>query len=129
MDNHLLFYDGDCGFCDRAVRFLLKHDKNKLFLFAPLQGETAKRLLNPLPTLDTVVLLENYQTKPQKYVLAKASFRSMWLLGGWWALPGLLYFLPGCLMNWGYRLIARHRHQLVSACEIPSALDRSRFLP
>lgn len=129
MYNHLIFYDGECGFCDRAVQFLLKHDHKKLFLFAPLQGETAKQLLDPLPQLDTVVLLENYTTAPQKHILAKASFRSMWLLGGMWAIPGLLHFLPGSLINWGYRLIARHRHQLMSACQVPTAGDRSRFLP
>src|ERR1700689_3400113 len=36
-----LFYDGHCGLCHRAVRFVLRHDRGgRAFRFAPLQGST-----------------------------------------------------------------------------------------
>ena len=39
-DTELIFFDGDCGLCHAAVRFVLAHDHEKRFRFAPLQGET-----------------------------------------------------------------------------------------
>ena len=43
----ILFYDGHCGLCHSAVKFVLKHDRRALFRFAPLQGELAKQHLPP----------------------------------------------------------------------------------
>ena len=33
-----LFYDGHCGLCHGAVKFVLRHDREAVFRFAPLQG-------------------------------------------------------------------------------------------
>lgn len=41
----ILFFDGVCGLCNRFVDFMLKADSRNRFLYAPLQGETARRLL------------------------------------------------------------------------------------
>jgi predicted DCC family thiol-disulfide oxidoreductase YuxK len=133
--SHLVFYDGECGFCDQVVQLLLKADKRKKFLFAPLQGKTAARLLKELPEgmkgIDTLVLVENYQQPSQRFlILGKAAFRIMWLLGGFWSLIGWISFLPGWLYNWGYRLVARNRKRLfpVICCVIPDPNQKDRFL-
>jgi predicted DCC family thiol-disulfide oxidoreductase YuxK len=37
----ILFYDGHCGLCHHAVKFVLKHDRSgTAFRFTPLQGKT-----------------------------------------------------------------------------------------
>ncbi|MCD6051631.1 MAG: hypothetical protein K0Q55_3040, partial [Verrucomicrobia bacterium] len=41
----LVLFDGDCGLCQRSVRFLLAEDRAKAFSFAPLQGATAAPIL------------------------------------------------------------------------------------
>ena len=41
----ILFFDGVCGLCNRFVDFMLKADSRNRFLYAPLQGETARSLL------------------------------------------------------------------------------------
>ena len=41
----ILFFDGVCGLCNRFVDFMLRTDSQHLFRYAPLQGETARRLL------------------------------------------------------------------------------------
>jgi len=41
----ILFFDGVCGLCNRFVDFMLRADSQDLFRYAPLQGETARRLL------------------------------------------------------------------------------------
>jgi predicted DCC family thiol-disulfide oxidoreductase YuxK len=132
---HLVFYDGQCGLCDHIVQFLLRVDKHEIFVFAPLQGETAEKLLAGLPEnfkqIDSIILVENYQSpQPEIYVLSKAVFKICWLLGGVWALIGSLSFLPSYLFDWGYRLVAKNRHRFfpITECVIPSASQRERYL-
>lgn len=131
MGKHLVFYDGECGLCDKAVQFILQHDKKAVFDFAPLQGETAREWLNPPPKEDTVVLIEDYKYKGRKYIQSQAAFRSLWLLGGGWTVPGLLSYLPPVLFDWGYELMARNRKSLFKFdhCVIPNPADKHRFLP
>ncbi len=131
---HLVFYDGQCGLCDQVVQLLLKTDKQNLFLFAPLQGKTAARLLHDLPAemkgVDSLILVENYQLPTQRfYVLGKGALRIAWLLGGCWRLLGWLSFFPGGLYNWAYRLVARNRQRFFpQACVIPDPKQKGRFL-
>ncbi|CRX39455.1 thiol-disulfide oxidoreductase DCC family protein [Estrella lausannensis] len=132
---HLIFYDGTCGFCDLSVQFVMRHDKKKKFFFAPLQGKTAEKFLRGLPQeirgLDSVILIEDFQGNDEKiHTLGKAAFRVLWLLGGGFALPGLISFLPSCLYNFGYRFIARRRHYFGGkiSCVVPDKKS-GRFLP
>ena len=133
MGRHLLFYDGHCGLCDGAVRFLARVDKKQHFLFAPLDGNHAQRLLANLSDEDrsaeSFILLEEYSTAPRCYLYGKAALRIAWLLGGPWRLVGLFHFLPSCLYNWVYRFIARHRYSLfgLRACTLQRGRD-ARFL-
>jgi predicted DCC family thiol-disulfide oxidoreductase YuxK len=136
QNQHLVFFDGECGICDRMVRFLIKADKYKKLQFAPLQGETAKKFLVGLPKRyrgeDTIVLLENWNKDERRfYILGKATLRIFWLLGGWWLLIGWFSFVPGVFYNWIYRIFARHRHQLfpLKECGLTEALHKDRFLP
>ena len=136
---HLVFYDGECGFCDNIVQFLLKHDTHKKFIFAPLQGLTAEKLLSKeypqYKELKTLVLVEDYSTEEQKtYTEGKASFRILWLLGGFWSFIGWINFLPSFLYNFGYRIVANNRSFLSGLffrkeCKINSRDDQARFLP
>lgn len=133
--SHLVFYDGQCGFCDQVVHVLLKADKRRIFLFAPLQGKTAALMLKDLPDemkgVDSLVLIEDYQLPTQRYyVLGKGALRIAWLLGGWWWLIGWISFLPAGLYNWAYRLVARNRHRIFPnlSCVIPDPQQKQRFL-
>lgn len=130
---HLVFYDGNCGFCQRSVQFLLDWDKDKRFVFAKLQGEIAKEKLADLlqrePDLDSMVLIEDYLTDPKPpRVRAQAVFRACWLLGGFWKLIGWKYLLPAWSIDWAYNFIARHRHHLGLTCALPSPEHAERFL-
>lgn len=128
---HLVFYDGACGLCDHVVQFLLKADRTDLFAFAPLQGETARQMLKDIPKEDSLVLIEDYQTpNPKVYMLGKGALRILWLLGGFWSIPGILSFLPGALYNGVYRLVARNRHRFFKkgTCSLPDREQAHRFL-
>jgi len=133
--NHLVFYDGKCGLCDKFVQFLLKKDEHKIFVFAPLQGKNAEVFLNNLSkeivNADSVILIENYKTsKSVVFIYGKAAFRILWLMGGFWGVLGLLNFIPSIFYDWGYRLVARNRKRFFSedSCVIPSKNNQNRFL-
>ena len=133
---HLVFYDGQCGLCDQVVQFVLNRDKKGLFAFAPLQGKTAAEKLKSLPSdiknLDSIILIENFNTPTEKIeVLGQAAFRILWLLGEKWTMLGWISFLPPCLYNWGYRIVAKNRHRFFpqDICIIPNPQMKDRFLP
>lgn len=132
---HLVFYDGKCGVCQWSVRFLIKIDKEKLFVFAPLDGPTARLHLNnyanTLQGVDSLVLLENYQTVDQQKlsIYAAAVFRICWLLGGLWKSIGILSFLPSQPFDWLYRQFAKRRRLIKAACPIDTKIDQQRLLP
>lgn len=136
MKKHLVFYDGTCGLCDHFVQWILKVDRKQCFVFAPLQGETAARILHDLPMEmrqnDSLVLVEDYLTENRHFfVLSKAALRICWLLGGIWKIVGILSFLPAFFFDWAYRWVARHRHRLFSGpvCALPNQEQKDRFLP
>jgi predicted DCC family thiol-disulfide oxidoreductase YuxK len=133
--DHLLFYDGQCGLCDKAVQFVLRHDTDERFAFAPLQGETARTVLNNLTpeqkSLDTLILVENYKTPDEKmYFLGKGALRVAWLLGGKWKGIGWMNYLPAPIVDLGYRAVAKNRHRFFdNSCVVPNPSTQHRFLP
>ena len=51
---NIVFYDGECGFCNRTVQFILKHERNQQILFSSLQSDFSKDFFkeNNFPTPD-----------------------------------------------------------------------------
>jgi predicted DCC family thiol-disulfide oxidoreductase YuxK len=41
----ILFYDGDCGLCSRAVLFVVKNERFPKIYFSSIQSEFAKQFL------------------------------------------------------------------------------------
>lgn len=128
----ILFYDGVCGLCDRMVQLVLARDTAGVFRFAPLQGETAARLLAPrgvdVTRLDTVYVLTD---DDRLLVRARAVLHVTRHLGGAFRLTRALAVLPTFLLDLGYRVIARVRYRLFGrfdACRRPAPGDAARFL-
>ena len=105
----MLFYDGHCGLCHSAVKFVLKHDRRTLFRFAPLQGELASRRL-PARLPDTMVV------EPENGNLLMRS--SAWIcildrLGGPWKLAArALGLIPRPIRDLAYRICAACRRRI-----------------
>jgi predicted DCC family thiol-disulfide oxidoreductase YuxK len=127
----VIFFDGECGLCNRWVDFVLARDRRREFRFAPLQGETARcRLPSSDGTLlNSVVLLDDAGEHRQSDAVARMLMR----IGGRWFLPGwLLWLIPRAIRNRAYEFVARHRYQWFGqkqTCRMPSADERGRFLP
>lgn len=132
---HLILYDGECGFCDQTIQIILQLDKKNNFVFTGLKGKTGDRILKNLPAdlknIDSIFLIENFEEQNRKiYIRSKAVFRIFWLLGGYWALLGSLCFLPACLFDWIYRVVACIRTRILPRrCFIPLENQKERFLP
>ena len=119
----IIFFDGSCPLCNRAIGFVLQADRKKLFLFAPLEGITAEKLLPHAPK-ETLVLLDGEHV----YTASRAVLRLLWLLGGRYKLVGILCFLPPFLFDWLYRYVARRRYSLF-AKQQKRELTQDRLLP
>jgi predicted DCC family thiol-disulfide oxidoreductase YuxK len=130
-----LFYDGHCGLCHRAVKFVLKHDRGgQAFRFAPLQGTTflarvVEERRGGLP--DSVVVL----TRDGELLVRSAAFLHIFrrLGGGWGVLAAGLSVVPRGLRDCVYDFVARIRYRVFGKrddlCPIVPAELRARFDP
>ncbi len=130
----LLFYDGDCGFCNAAVQFVLRHERAPVLKFAPLQGITAAQILaaagiKPDVGPDgTLIIWDNGQL----LIRSQAVLRAMTYIGGPWRLfSRLLHVIPTPLADLFYRLIARSRSYLPAGrtCALRPPEQMLRILP
>jgi predicted DCC family thiol-disulfide oxidoreductase YuxK len=128
-----LFYDGGCGLCHAAVRFVARHDAEGRIRFAPLGGATFHRLVpasgTPLP--DSLVVLT-----PEHRLLVRsdAAIHLLCSLGGIWSLwAALLKAVPRILRDCLYDLVARVRRHLFrpprDTCPVMPGVLRDRFDP
>ncbi len=125
--NKLVFYDGDCGFCNSSVQFILNH-KKRPFYFSPLQSKRAEKILirrNIQIQLDTIYYLKNgrfYDRSSAALQIARG------LKGGYPLLFGF-YIIPKFLRDPFYNLIAKYRHKIRAGyCMIPLKEDEQYFL-
>ena len=104
---NILFFDAVCKMCDRFVQFVFARDHKRHFLYAPLQGETAKKLLtaSDIEGLKSIIVYQQglilRESQAVKAILQKLYPR--------WAF--ILWALPNFLANGLYRQMAKKRYQ------------------
>lgn len=131
----LLFYDGDCGLCHRAVQFAARHDpEGSRFQYAPLGGATFASTLSESARLglpDSVVI----RTSDGRILTrSDAVLHLAERAGGIWkSLGGIAILLPRWLLDAAYDGVARVRKHIFSkpkdACPLLPAELQGRFLP
>lgn len=129
----VVFFDGACGLCHGAVRFVVRRDHAARFAFAPLAGTTAAATFTA----------EERAALPDSLVVRTADGRTLvrsdavvHLLRGlgspWRAVGRALGAIPRPLRDAGYRAVARVRRSLWSrppgACPVVAPALRSRLL-
>ena len=131
LDKPIIFFDGVCAMCNTFVNLALRIDRRRLFLFAPLQGTTARELLPPLsddPRDWSMIYLDERGMHDQ----LDASLEVYRRLGLPWSVLSLARYIPRAIRTPLYRIIARNRYRWFGrkeVCRIPTAAERQRFLP
>jgi predicted DCC family thiol-disulfide oxidoreductase YuxK len=130
----IVFYDGGCGLCHRAVRFALHEDRDGTrFRFAPLDSDAFRAAVPEamratLP--DSIVLRDDDGTL---HVRSDAVLTMCKRLGGRWrVLATIAGVLPRRLLDAAYDFVARVRLRLFTppeaACPMLPPHLRDRFL-
>jgi predicted DCC family thiol-disulfide oxidoreductase YuxK len=112
----VLFFDGECGLCNRVVRLLLAFDRRGTLRFGPLQGPAAQAYLrvHHLPAKDFSSLVfapdgPGEAAKPlQRTDGVIAALRATDHPG--WA--AMLAVVPRPLRDAGYKIVARMRYSV-----------------
>jgi len=129
-EKRIVFYDGDCGFCNRSVNTILASNKTEPFIyFASLQSEFSHAFFRSKneqePNLNSIVFYE----LGKFYYASTAVLKIMnhlkgkrWLKIGW--------IVPRIIRDTIYFAIAKQRKRLPGdeACHIPDEATRKRFL-
>ena len=129
----IIFYDGHCGFCHRAVRWVLKRDPaGTRFRFAPLQGPTFQKLVPAFyrATLPDTIVLRTREA--ELLVRSDAFIHILRRLGGpWMPLATVLNLVPRFIRDTVYDFIAHIRHRLFArptdTCPVLPPDQRARF--
>ena len=127
----MIVFDGVCLVCNRWVQFVLRHDKQKQFLFTTMQSVTGQQLLTRHglnPQNPSSFLLVD---KSGGYADTDAIIRIITQLGGSWKLAGALRIVPSFIRDAIYRLIARNRYRWFGkrdSCMVPNAEIANRFI-
>jgi len=138
----VVLFDGVCNFCDASVNFVIEHDRDGYFKFAPLQSESGLKLAaeyeleSKVPDveagrvsipIDSVILIEDGKA----YTHSTAALRIARRLIGPWSWLYIFVVVPAPIRDFFYRLFAKHRYQLFGRkdeCMLPSPELRARFL-
>jgi predicted DCC family thiol-disulfide oxidoreductase YuxK len=132
---HLVLFDGTCGVCSRAVRFVMRRDRSGVFRFASLQGEPGRAALARAGVADpdpgTFVVVTQWREAPTPLTRSRAALFVAAHLSWPWRWLRLLRVLPAAALDGAYDFVARHRHRLLrgpKACALPTAWERERCL-
>ena len=127
---YIVIFDGLCNLCNGAVQFIIRHDKKNRFVFASLQSEVAKKLLNEIQvpsSLETIVLIKghkHFQKSDAVLEIAKKLFGLWLMVYGFKIIPRIL---RDALYNW----VAKKRYTWFAkrdSCLSPSPEFIDKFL-
>ena len=127
---YYVFYDGDCGFCNFWVQWILKNDLKDQFMFAALQSDFGQEFLKERG-LETKQLSTLYLWKPQSFYLKKseAALKIASILGGKYSFIGYLSFVPKFISDFVYDKVAENRKKLATnTCFLPNEKERAKFV-
>jgi predicted DCC family thiol-disulfide oxidoreductase YuxK len=130
-----IFYDGHCGLCHHAVRFLLRQDRSGTrFRFAPLHGRT---FLEKVPADRRAAVPDSIAVLVHNDALLVRSDACIHVLrrlgGGWRIMAAAAAVIPRPLRDALYDFVARIRYRMFGQredlCPMVRPELRARFDP
>ena len=117
----LVLFDGMCILCSGTIRFILKADKSKKFLFQTLQSSTGQEAGESVMVDDGKKIYTHFD----------AVLKIGKELDGIYRLIGIFKILPRRWRNGLYEWIARNRYRWFGkrdSCFLPSAEEKASFI-
>ena len=126
----VVFFDGVCGLCNSSVDFILEIDRAGVMRYAPLQGETAGRLL-PAELTEDLNSMAFRDSQGRLFTRSDAILRIGVELGGMWRAGAIGLLIPRAWRNRLYDWVAENRYRWFGkhdACRMPTPEERELFL-
>lgn len=125
----LVIFDGTCGLCHGAVRFIVRRDPTERFVFLSRENELAQPWQTDAsdPSADTLILVKQGEV----HTYSTAALEIARGLSGAWPLFYALIIVPRPIRDWMYRLVGRHRYRWFgrrALCDLTVQLPVSRFV-
>ena len=127
----IIFYDGYCNLCNGFVNAIIKLDKKNIFLFAPINGKNAKKLLKKIniknTSFDSVILFNNNRISYK----SNAVIEILISLGGIYKVLVISKIIPRTILDWLYDIVAKNRYSWFGKqdhCMTPDKKIISKFL-
>ena len=124
MVENVIYYDGECGLCHLAVRFILRVDSKGKFYFSPLSN-----LDKNLKYIDSIILKRGNKVfyEGQAIIMIFENIDSKWNY-----LAKVLKLIPINVLDTAYRWLSRNRAKVsvkkVSSCPIIPVCYKKRFI-
>lgn len=127
----IILFDGVCNLCKGAVQFVIKRDNKNQFLFASLQSEEGKQILEShnfrLKKINSFLLVENGSV----YGRSTAALKVIKKLTGFWPVLYIFIIVPKFIRDSVYNWIAKNRYQWFGRkdeCMVPTPELKAKFL-
>jgi len=113
------------------VNFIIRRDKKNFFLFATLQSESGKKLLEQYHInwqhSDSFVVIEN----DKAYMKSNAALTLYHKLPWYWQWTQVFWIVPKTIRDWVYNVVAKNRYKWFGKrqeCMVPTPGVKDKFL-
>ena len=124
MVKNVIYYDGECGLCHLAVRFILRVDSKSNFYFSPLSNLDIN-----LKNKDSIILKKDNKVFYEGMAIIMI-FQN--IDNNWNYLAKVLKLIPINVLDTAYRWVSRNRAKVsvkkVSSCPIVPSYHQKRFI-
>lgn len=130
MEQGIIIYDGECGFCNKFILSIAKNDKDSVFLFTPNNSSFAKSIfeknnINPMFAEETIFLY----TEKELYIKGEAIKEIFKNVHKYKYLYRMLWLVNSHIINLGYTIFSKIRKKIQSnQCEIPPRQIIKKFI-
>lgn len=128
----IILFDGACSLCNKAIQFVIKHDKKDIFRYAALQSKIGSQFTKECgidtTKLDSIILIE---PSIAYYTKSDAALQIGKNLKGYRTLSAFLLFFPKAIRNIVYDFVAHNRYKWYGkkeSCMIPTPELQGKFL-
>ena len=124
MVKNVIYYDGECGLCHLAVKFILRVDSKNNFYFSPLSNLDIN-----LKNIDSIILKRGNKVFYEGMAIIMI-FEN--IDNNWNYLAKVLKLIPINALDTAYRWVSRNRAKVslkkVSSCPIVPSSYQKRFI-